>query len=125
MSSWVVILSATFAVLGSATDATARPENIRPDHSYYSDEAAATGLVRDLVGEMNYEEVYQFYRYYEAVYDANERVVRFVEYVRGDVARVEKYTYGPDGGLVERVVERPGQPPEVTRPDPSSTAAPD
>lgn len=124
MSSGARILLATLVALGCAADAAARPEKVRPDHSYYSDDETATGLVHDLVGEMNYEEVYQFYRYYEAVYDEEERVVRFVEYVRGDVVRVERYTYGPDGSLLERVVDRPGQPPEVTIPDRSSTTAP-
>ena len=119
MHRWLLILAAILAALGLAANAAARPEKVRPGHSYYSDDVTTAGLVRDLVGELNYEEVYQFYRYYEAVYDEAERVVRFVEYLRGDVARVETYSYGPDGGLVERVVERPGQPPEVTRPGPS------
>jgi hypothetical protein len=33
------------------------------------------GLVRDIGAERNYEEVYQRYRYYEAVYGESERVV--------------------------------------------------
>jgi hypothetical protein len=109
---------AALAVFVFAAQAAARPENVRPGHSYYSDSDSAVGLVRDIVGEKNFEEVYQLYSYYEAIYDAEERVVRFVEYVRGDVAQVERYTYGPDGSLVERVLERPGEPPEVTLPGP-------
>lgn len=107
-----VVMAATLAA-----DASARPEKVRAGHSYYSDSEITTDLIRDLVGEKNYEEVYQNYRYYEAVYDAEERVIRFVEYVRGDVVGTETYTYGPDGALVERVVKRPGEPAEVTSPD--------
>jgi hypothetical protein len=124
MSTRTARLIALLAALTCTADAAARPERVRPGHSYYSDDDAAVGLVRDLAGEMNYEEVYQFYRYYEAVYDASERVVRFVEYVRGDVVRVEKYSYGPDGKLLERIVERPGEPPEVTVPGSSAAEVP-
>jgi hypothetical protein len=69
--------------------------------------------VRDIAAEKNYEEVYQFYSYYEAIYDANERVVVFKEYKRGDVIREDRYRYGSDGSLVERSVALPGKPVEV------------
>ena len=94
--------------------AGARPERIRPGHSYYSDASLEVGLVRDIGAEKNYEEVYQAYRYYEAVYDAAERVVIFREYRRGEAIRTEEYRYGPDGALLERWVRQPGQPVEKT-----------
>ncbi|MHC4103153.1 MAG: hypothetical protein ACYSW1_19980 [Planctomycetota bacterium] len=97
--------------------AAARPEKIRPGHSYYSDGARVEGLVRDIGDEKNYEEVYQRYRYYEAVYDEAGRVVLFKEYVRGDVIRTEEYRYGAEGALVERVVRKAGEPPESTAVD--------
>ncbi len=96
--------------------AAARPEKIRPDHSYYSDEFSLQGLVSDLVGEKNYEEVYQLYSYYEAVYDAAGRVVLFREYERGSLVRSERYRYGPGGELLERKLKRPGKPVEISRP---------
>lgn len=123
MVSRSTILLATLIALAWSAGAGARPENVRAGHSYYSDGEFAAGLVRDIVGEKNYEEVYQSYRYYEAVYDEDERVVRFVEYVRGDAVRTETYAYGPDGRLVERVVERPGQSSEVTAPESSREPA--
>jgi len=83
-------------------DAGARPEKIRAGESYYSDEVVEVEGVRDLGEDMNYEEVYQFYRYYEAIYDEAGRVVVFIEYVRGDVHRRDEYEYGPDGKLVEQ-----------------------
>ncbi len=90
--------------------AGARPERIRPGHSYDSDETVTQGLVRDIGAERNYEEVYQRYRYHEVVYDESERVVIFKEYKRGDVVQVERYRWAPDGTLAERIVERPGEP---------------
>jgi hypothetical protein len=99
------------ALVGIPVESVARPETIRPGHSYFSDDYVINGLVRDIVGEKNLEEVYQFYSYYEAVYDDSERVVRFTEYKRGEVLVVEAYRYGADGSLVERLVEGPGAPP--------------
>jgi hypothetical protein len=113
--SWTALVASilVFAV-GSAA---ARPEKIRPGHSYYSDSRRVEELVRDIGEEKNYEEVYQRYRYYEAVYDEAGRVVLFKEYERGEVIRTEEYRYGPDGALAERVVRKAGEPPEITAVD--------
>lgn len=112
------------AALGSATNADARPERIRAGMSYYSDDYVVEGMVHDIADEKNYEEVYQFYTYYEAIYDEAGRVKEFVEYERGDEVRREKYDYADDDALVRRTVVRPGQPPEVTgvAPEPSDAA---
>jgi hypothetical protein len=37
-------------------------------------------MVRDIVAEKNYEEIYQFYTYYEVSYDVKARVKIFKEY---------------------------------------------
>ncbi len=94
--------------------ARARPEKIVPGESYYSDDYTEHGLVHDLAEEKNYEEVYQFYTYYEVIYDASERVVVFIEYERAEELRREEYRYAADGALLTRTVTRPGKPPEVT-----------
>ncbi|MBW2361838.1 MAG: hypothetical protein JRG84_13095 [Deltaproteobacteria bacterium] len=94
--------------------AAARPENVRPGHTYYSDDFVLEGLVRDIAAEKNYEEVYQFFRYYETVYDETERVVTFREFVRGELAVTEVYRYTSEGALLERTVKRPGKPDAVT-----------
>jgi len=98
--------------------AEARPEKIQAGMSYYSDDYVVSGeepaRIHDIEDEKNYEEVYQFYTYYEAIYDATERVTQFIEYRRGEVKRREKYEYGEGGGLVKRTVERPGKEAEVT-----------
>ena len=102
---------------------SARPEKIRAGHSYYSDDFVVHGRIRDIAAEKNYEEVYQSYTYYEAVYDEAGRVVIFKEYKRGEEVRAEEYRYGPDGKLVERIVRRPGKPPEITAVDSARSEA--
>jgi hypothetical protein len=97
--------------------AAARPEKIRPGHPHYSDDYTVEGLVHDIAEERNFEEVYQNYRYFEAVYDEAGRVVVFKEYERGEVIRAEEYRYGPDGALLERIVRQPGEPTESTSVD--------
>ena len=112
---WTALVA--LAVLFAVGVAAARPEKIRPGHSYYSDGTRVEGLVRDIGEEKNYEEVYQRYRYYEAVYDEAGRVVLFKEYERGEVIRTDEYRYGPEGALLERVVRKAGEPPETTTVD--------
>lgn len=90
--------------------ASARPEKIRAGVSYYSDELVEAGSVRDIGAERNYEEVYQFYSYYEVLYDEHERVVRCLEYKRGELIREDTYRYSNDGSLLEHTIEVPGEP---------------
>jgi hypothetical protein len=99
-------------------EGAARPERIRPGVTYYSDDFVEEGGLRDLAAEKNYEEVYQFYRYYEAVYDEAGRITLFKEFVRGDLVRTERYRYGEGGELVEKRVSRPGADDEISRPSP-------
>ena len=109
------ILFAAFSALLILLPAAAgsRPEKIREGVSYYSDDFIRSGEVRDIAAEKNYEEVYQLYTYYEAIYDARARVVVFKEYERGDVIREERYRYGEAGQLIEYSIARPGKPVEV------------
>jgi hypothetical protein len=121
----LTIALAVISVL-AAPPAIARPERIRPGESYYSDDFVEVGLVRDIAEEKNYEEVYQFYTYYEVIYDASERVVTFIEYKRGEIDRREQYRYAADGSLKQREVQRPGKPAEVTNlPLEDESTAPD
>ncbi|MCK5877100.1 MAG: hypothetical protein KAG43_05655 [Candidatus Marithrix sp.] len=76
---------------------SARPETIKEDILYYSDESFQTGVVKDIVAEKNYEEIYQFYTYYEVSYDTKERVIIFKEYKKGEVIVEEHYQYAEDG----------------------------
>ena len=79
-----------------------RPEHIQADVSYYSNDYIQQGMVRDIEVEKNYEEIYQFYNYYEVIYDSLERVKIFREYKRGDVIHEEHYQY--DQNSVKRTV---------------------
>jgi len=92
--------------------AQARPEAIRAGISYYSDELVENGPVRDIGPERNYEEVFKLYTYYEVVYDTSERVIRCLEYKRGDLIRTDHYRYAADGTLTEHLIEVPGEPAE-------------
>jgi len=99
-------LVVAMALAGEAAEA--RPERIRAGHVYYSDDYSEDGAVRDLDGEKNYEEVYQSYRYYDAVYDDEGRAVSFKQVVRGEVVREDRYRYSGDSALpVEHIVEPP------------------
>jgi len=97
---------------GLPTPASARPETIRAGVSYYSDELIEAGPVRDIGVERNYEEVFKLYHYYEVVYDENARVVRCLEYKRGEIIREDTYRYAPDGSLLDQLTEPPSQSPK-------------
>jgi hypothetical protein len=122
-----IFFSIAIVGVGFPLDASSQPEKIRPGHSYYSDELGEStnqGLVRAPGEEKNYEEVYQFYSYYEFVYDEQERVVLFREYKRGDVIRTEKYSYDDSGALSKRVVSQPGRQDEITLVEASESKLP-
>ncbi len=87
--------------------AWARPEIMQEGISYYSNEYFQEGEVKDLVAERNYEEVYQFYTYYEVVYDSAGRVKVFMEYKQGEVILEEHYQYNDQGALVKKDVLTP------------------
>ena len=93
---WIILL------MGLASLASSRPEVIRADVSYYSDDYVQKGVVRDIEVEKNYEEIYQFYMYYEVIYDSSERVKIFKEYKKGEVIHEEHYQY--DKGSAKRKV---------------------
>ena len=83
----------------------ARPETIKEDVIYYSDQSFQTGIVKDIVAEKNYEEIYQFYTYYEVSYDVEGRVKIFKEYKKGEVIFEEHYQYAEDGATTaEKVI---------------------
>ena len=98
-------IAVAMVLLGLASwQAVARPQVMRPGVSFYSDEYVEKDGVFDIGPEKNYEEVYNNYAYYETVYDTAGRVIKFVEYVRGEVERVEHYLYSAEGEPVEKTV---------------------
>ena len=82
-----------------------QPYEIRPDFSYYSDEYSIRDGISELGEEKNYEEVYQFYNYYEAVFDDKGHIVTFRAYKQGVVEFSEAYFYADDGRLIRKVTK--------------------
>ena len=87
-----------------AVPAWARPEIIREGIPYYSNEYFQEGAVKDIVSEKNYEEIYQFYTYYEVIYDSAGLVTVFKEYKQGEVIFEEHYHYDDQGALIKNSV---------------------
>jgi hypothetical protein len=109
-------LSALFGLTLMTTlpHALSRPETVREGISYYSNDYIQVGEVRDLADEKNIEEVYQFYSYYEAGYDARGRVIVFKEYKKGNVIHEEQYLYNDEGDTPgTKTVLVPGKEPQV------------
>ena len=114
-----LLLSALFGLTLVTTPphALSRPEKVREGISYYSNDYIQMEEVRDLADDKNLEEVYQFYSYYEASYDARGRVIVFKEYKKGKVIHEEQYIYNDEGDTPgTKTVLVPGKEPQVVRP---------
>jgi len=83
------------------------PYKITAGVSYYSDEYTTNNGLSELGEERNYEEVYQHYNYYEAVFDSHKRIVVFRAYEKGVIEFSETYHYDDDGRLLKKIVEYP------------------
>ena len=70
-----------------------KPYKITPGISYYSNEYSIRNGVAQLGAEKNFEEIYQNYNYYEAVFDEQQRMVVFKAYKRGSIEFSETYVY--------------------------------
>ncbi len=81
-----------------------KPYKIKAGVAYYSDEYTVTNGVSELGEEKNFEEVYQYYNYYEAVFDSQEHIVLFKAYLRGTVDFSEIYFYDNEGKLEKKEV---------------------
>ena len=81
------------------------PYEIKAGMSYYSDEYSSSDGLSELGEEKNFEEVYQYYNYYEAVFDSQERIVIFKAYKQGVVEFSETYSYDTDGSLIKKEIK--------------------
>ena len=53
-------------------------------------------------GNMNIEEVFKNYQFYEIVLDEDGKELTVIQYIRGDKASSEKYLVLPDGSLQKK-----------------------
>jgi len=81
------------------------PYEIQEGLSYYSDEYTTRNGIAELGEEKNFEEVWQHYNYYEAIFDSQERIVVFNAYERGVIEFSETYHYDGDGRPLRKVVK--------------------
>ena len=84
-----------------------QPYEIKADISYYSDEYTSLEGISELGEEKNFEEVYQNYNYYEAIFDSQERIVTFNAYEKGVIEFSEIYYYEGEGRPVRKEVKNP------------------
>lgn len=103
VASLVIILASTVGIFAAEFE----PYEIKAGLSYYSDEYSTSNDVSSLGEEKNYEEVYQYYNYYEAVFNSEERIVVFKAYEKGVVKFSETYHYDDGGQLLKKIVENP------------------
>ncbi len=94
-------------------DTQARPENIKPNLSYYADDFTVKDGVSELGEEKNYEEVFKNYEYFETIYDEQRRPSIFRAYKRGKVIRTEHYFYNNDGKLIKKEITQKDKPTET------------
>lgn len=105
----MTLLLPAVLILGMASVSEARPENIKPGLSYFAEDYETKNNISEITVEKNFEEVFKNYEYFESVYDDNKRVKIFRAYKRGDVVLTEHYTYGPEGKLKEKKIEKEGK----------------
>lgn len=103
------LLLSAILILAMVSTSQARPEKIKSGLSYFAEDYVTTGNVSEITVEKNFEEVFKNYEYFESVYDEKNRVKIFRGYKRGDVILTEHYTYGADGKLKEKKIEREGK----------------
>ena len=98
----ICIILATPAVLYAGKF---EPYEIKAGMSYYSDEYAITNGISELGEEKNFEEVYQNYNYYEAVFDSQEQIIVFKAFKQGVVEFSETYFYDEDGKRIKKEIK--------------------
>jgi len=82
------------------------PYEIKAGISYYSNEYSTDNGISELGEEKNLEEVYQNYNYYEAIFDAQERIVTFNAYKQGAIEFSETYYYDKDGQPEKKLIKQ-------------------
>ncbi len=99
MSAVHVIAVFCLFVLSSATSAASLADKLVPETPYYFDSFDPAQQPWESGRNLNIEEVFKNYRYYEIVLDQNGSEITVSLYIRGDKAGSEKYLVLPDGSL--------------------------
>ena len=107
------LLLSAILILAIVSISQAKPEKIKPGLSYFAEDYLTAGNISEITIEKNFEEVFKNYEYYESVYDDEKRAKIFRGYKRGDVILTEHYSYGTDGKLKEKKIEKDGKPAET------------
>jgi len=82
-----------------AASAAALADKFTPGTPYYYDNFAPGQLPWEPGRNLNIEEVFKNYQYYEIVLDQDGKELTVNQYIRGDKAGSEKYLVLPDGSL--------------------------
>lgn len=82
-----------------AADAASLADKFTPGTSYYYDNFNPGQQPWELGQDLNFEEVFKNYQYYEIVLDRNGKEITVNRYIRGDRASSEKYLVLPDRSL--------------------------
>ena len=105
MQKFILSICMMLATPGVLCAGEFEPYEIKAGMSHYSDEYSSSNGLSELGEEKNFEEVYQYYNYYEAVFDSQERIVIFKAYKQGVVEFSETYSYDTDGSLIEKEIK--------------------
>ena len=82
-----------------AADAASLTDKFTPGAPYYFDHFDSGQQPWEPGQDLNFEEVFKNYQYYEIVLDRNGKEITVNRYIRGDRAGSEEYLVLPDGSL--------------------------
>ncbi|MDO8812090.1 MAG: hypothetical protein Q7J38_08705 [Gallionella sp.] len=97
----VVHIIAVFCLFGlsPATGATSLADKLAPGTPYYFDSFDPAQQPWEPGHNLNIEEVFKNYQYYEIMLDQDGKEITVNQYIRGGKAGSEKYLVLPDGSL--------------------------
>lgn len=99
-----VKIAAVFAalLLPCAANATSPTEKFQPGSPYYFENFDPSRKPWEPGQDLNIEEVFKNYVYYEIVFDKSGREMTVNRYIQNRKEQSKKYRVGPDGALEEK-----------------------
>lgn len=99
-----VKIAAVFAalLLPCAVDAASLAEKYQPGASYYFETFDPARKPWEPGQDLNIEEVFKNYVYYEIVFDKSGREMTVNRYIQNRKEQSKRYRVGPDGALEEK-----------------------